>query len=108
MRKQWERAQRSRGRQNHFVVSDPRRTKACVGDKSLRQNGTDRVEKSGAWTLREREAGAKGERHIYCRTKCTLIFICTHTHGRPVPDTEIFGGSVCELGGGVMRQLKEP
>lgn len=42
LKKQWEKAERSRGRQNHFVVADPRRTKACVGDKSLRQNGTDR------------------------------------------------------------------
>lgn len=51
-----------RCRENHFVVSDPRRTKACVGDKSLRQNGTDRVEESRAWTQREAGRG-QWERH---------------------------------------------
>lgn len=36
-----ERAERNRGRQHHFVVSGPRRTKASAGDKSPGQNGTD-------------------------------------------------------------------
>lgn len=69
-KKQWERAERNRGRQNHFVVFGPRSTKACVGDKSLRQNETDR-EKWGMDNASDTRGLGKG-RWTYCRTKHTL------------------------------------